>query len=108
MLYNGIYINCDNLIQIAAKLKKKIKDIDDCYKSIKNDIHQIDGSTEDWQGEDQKMFYEALESITKNYEQDIHKLTSIYNFLCKVIDDYDKRDETFGKDLERNNEELKM
>ena len=108
MTFNGIYINSDNLVQIAFKLKEKIKEIEDCYNTIDNEMKQIDGSTEEWQGDDQKVFYEALYSITQNYDQNLHKLTSIYNFLCKVIDDYDKRDETFGKDLERNNEELKM
>lgn len=108
MLINGIYINSDNLIQLAYKLKNKIKDIETTYNSITTNMKEIDGSNENWQGEDQKIFYETLEYVTDRYKNNVSKLTEIYNFLCKVINDYETRDENFGKDLERNAEDLDM
>ena len=108
MLYNGIYINSDNLIQIAYKLKNKIKEVAESYNDVVITMKEIDGSNENWQGEDQKLFYETLEYITKKYEGNMSKLTELYNFLCKVINDYENRDENFGKDLERNAGNLDM
>ena len=107
-LYHGIFINSDNLIQIAADLKAKIKEIETCYNSIKATTQELDGSSETWQGEDQKIYYAALKSLTDKYEGNISKLTEIYEFLCKIIDDYETRDENYGKDLDRNADNLDM
>ena len=108
MLCHSILINSDNLIQLAYQLKQKIRDIETCYNEVKTNMREIDGTNENWQGEDQKIFYETLTYLTNKYEKNIGKLTEIYNFLCKTIDNYEKRDETFGRDLDRNNDNLDM
>lgn len=107
-LYHGIFINSDNLIQIAADLKAKIKEIEACYNSITNATEEFDGSSETWQGEDQKIYFQAIRTLTNKYEGNISKLNEIYEFLCKIIDDYETRDENYGKDLDRNADNLDM
>ena len=108
MVYNGIYINSDNLIQLAYKIKNKIKELQSCYDSITTRMREIDGTTETWQGIEQKKYYDTLTYLTNKYALNINKMIEFYNFLCKVIIDYEKRDETFGKDLDRNAENLDM
>ena len=78
-----------------------------CVRSI-SEKSAIDGSNDNWQGEDQKKCYNTLSYVTSKYEKNIYKLTEIYNFLCKVIDDYEKRDETYGKDIDNNIDNLNM
>ena len=107
-LYHGIFINSDELIQIAYRLKNKIKDVENCYNSVKTEMKEIDGTTETWQGEDQKIYYHALEFLTNRYETNLGKLKEIYNFLLKIISDYETKDENFGKDLDRNADNLDM
>lgn len=107
-LYHGIFINSDNLINISEQLKGKINDIEKCYNSITSYMKEIDGTNENWQGKDQKTFYNALERLTNRYDSNMDKLKEIYNFLLKIIDDYETRDENFGKDLDRNANNLDM
>ena len=107
-LYHGIYINSDNLKNIADQLKSKINEIEKNYNSITSYMKEIDGTNDNWQGNDQKIFYGALESLTSRYEANMDKLNEIYDFLMKVIDDYETRDENFGRDLDRNADNLDM
>ena len=108
MLYNGIFLNYDNLVQIAAELKQKIDSIESCYRAVKEEMKEIDGTNNNWQGEDQKIFYEALENFTSKYDDNINKLNEIHKFLCTIIDNYKTRDENFEKDLDRNKDNLDM
>lgn len=108
MLYNGIYINYDGLVEVSSLLKQKINGIESCYNSIKEKIKDIDGTNNNWQGEDQKIFYEALLTLTNRYEDNINKLNEIYDFLQKIIDNYQTRDKTFEKDLDINENNLDM
>ena len=96
------------MTKVNMGIKNKIKEVAESYNDVVITMKEIDGSNENWQGEDQKLFYETLEYITKKYEGNMSKLTELYNFLCKVINDYENRDENFGKDLERNAGNLDM
>ena len=85
MLYNGIYLNYDNLIQLAYQLKIKIKEINSCYESIETNIKQIDGSNDNWQGEDQKEFYEIFDFVKGKFDKNVSKLIEIYKtYLGRV------------------------
>ena len=106
MLYKGIYINCDKLIEIAYNLKQKNIKIEECYNSIVEKL--VDGSTENWQCKSQEDYYKAMESLTDKYTKNVGKLTEIYNFLCKVISDYEQREETADKFINENADNFDM
>ena len=102
MRYNGIFLNIDALVDLAFKLGKKIEEISDCYDSVKTLERQIDGNNDNWKGDDQKEYYNTIQLVTGSYHYNVDKLIEIYDFLLKIIDDYETKDESFGKDTDRN------
>ncbi len=106
--YRDIYFDCEALEDIAAKLKEKIGAINNCYDEIKTRIKELSGVNDTWKGKDKESYYKALELITKKYDDNIKKLTEIYNFLVKTINDYRSRDRQFAKTLDDNSDNLDM
>lgn len=108
MIIDGIFINSDNLKQIATELKNKNKEIEDCYKEIKERAKIVDGTTENWQCKQQEKYYNTLTYITDRYEQSVSKLNEIYDFLCKIISDYEEHEEERDTHLNTNAENFDM
>ena len=107
-MYHGIYLNGDALERIAVELRTRIIDIYNCYKSIENKIETLSGANDIWQGREQIKFYNALKLISNKYEDNIKKLTEIYNFLLKLIELYREKDKQFGKKMDDNSDNFNM
>lgn len=108
MAKEGIFINYDNLIRLAYQLKIKIKEIEGCYISISGGTRDVDGTTEYWQGESQKDFYDSILLVTGKYQSNLKKLYEIYTFLCGIIDSYEKNEKELSAAIEKNIQNLGM
>ena len=102
----SMYVNVENLKAISEKLRNKIKEIDDCYTSIKTIVKDVDGTNDNWFGNEQKIFYNNYLNMSKEYPKNIEKLNEFYQFLCGVIKDYEERDKDISNDVDVNTDNL--
>lgn len=102
----SMYVNSENLRTISLKLKGKIKEIEDCYNDIDRIVKDIDGTNDNWFGNEQKIFYNNYMDMAKEYPKNIEKLNEFYQFLCGVISDYEERDKSISNDIDVNADNL--
>lgn len=100
----SIYMNSENLKSIANKLNEKINEIDKCYSDIRKGVKEIDGSNDNWKGNNQIKFYNYYFSISKNFPENIKKFNDFYNFLLNAINSYENRDKAIDKDIDNNSD----
>ena len=104
----SMYMNSNNLRGIAVELKNKIKELNDCYTSVNDRVKELDGSSDTWKGDKQKKFYDAYTLLSNEFPTNIEKFNEFYEFLCKVIEEYDKKDSGINKDIDVNVDNLDM
>jgi len=102
----GIFLNFENLLILRKEVENKIKEIKDCYDSIKKRLPIIDGTDDAYQGNDQRTFFDAFEMITDTYDINIKELEKIYKYLCDAIDSYEQTEIDTGRDIDKNEENL--
>ena len=105
---NGVLLNFDNLLILRDQVEKKIIDISSCYDSIKRKLPIIDGTNNAFQGEDQRIYYDAFEMITDTYEFNVDKLKEIHKYLCDAIDSYEEEEKGREKNIDKNSENLSV
>lgn len=108
MKYGSMFINSENLKEIALKFNEKIKELNDCYNSANQEARELDGSNDNWKGDKQKEFYLTYEQLSSKFPTNIEKFNEFYTFLCKVIKDYEEKDSSINKDVDINVDNLDM
>jgi len=98
----SMYMQSDDLKAISEKLKNKIKEIENCYTSINETAKNLDGSNENWFGDEQKLFWNKYTCINKKYPENIEKFNEFYDFLCMAIREYEESDRNISSDIDRN------
>lgn len=103
---DGMYINSDGLRNIIVRLRQKIDSIKQCYSDLNKIVRDLDGSNDNWQGDNQKKFYNIYTVLSSEYEPNVEKLEEFYEFLCKVVADYEKREKDSEKEIDDNEDNL--
>ena len=98
----SMYMQSEDLKAISLKLKNKIKEIENCYTSVNESAKKIDGTSDNWIGDEQKIFWNKYTYIHNKYPENIQKFNEFYDFLCKVISEYEERDKDISSDIEKN------
>ena len=103
---NGMYVNTTNLKAIIVQLREKIDSIKRCYDDMNNIVKDIDGSNDNWKGKNQQKFNNIYTIISSEYPEDVQKLEEFYSFLCKIVSDYEQRENDINKDIDNNEQNL--
>ena len=96
----------DNLKTIAAKLKNKIQEIEDCYNSINESAKNLDGTSDNWVGNEQRVFWNKYTEMYRKYPKNIEKFNEFYDFLVKTINEYDERESSINTAIDNNADNL--
>jgi uncharacterized protein YukE len=102
----SMYMESENLKAISLKLKNKIKEIENCYASINEAAKNLDGTSENWVGNEQRVFWNKYQEMYRQYPKNLEKLNEFYDFLCKTISDYEERDRSISNDIDVNADKL--
>ncbi len=98
----SMVMDTDVLKELASELNQKIMDIENCYSDIRKSVKDIDGSNDNWKGNNQMKFYNSYFELSKNFPENIKKLTDFYNFLVNTIKSYEERDKGLSQDIDSN------
>lgn len=98
----SMIMNSDNLKTVTQKINEKIRLIEDCYSDIRKNIKYIDGSNDNWKGNNQINFYNIYFNMSKKFPENIKKFNDFNNFLINVIKSYEERDKGISTDLDKN------
>lgn len=102
----SMLMNSDNLKTIANQLNQKIAAIENCYSEIRKCAKEIDGSNDNWKGDNQMKFYNYYFTISKSFPDNIKKFNDFYTFLVNAIKSYEERDNDISKDIDSNADNL--
>ena len=90
------------------EFRKKINELDDCYKEISNRIESLDGEKDSlWKSVHQKELYSYLKtSVTSTFSRRIDDWKTYREFLITVLQRYTDFDETYDKTIDENKSEF--
>lgn len=97
-----MYMNSENMKDLTTKLSNKISEMENCYSNVKKYIEQIDGSNDNWKGNNQVQFYNYALSLSKTFPENIEKFKEFHNFLVNTINSYEETDSKMNKDIDNN------
>lgn len=103
---NDILINEEELNKIITKVDAEIKNMENIYQELDNKLKEIDGSTETWSGNTQKVAYDNYLSISKQFPESINQMKSLRDFMKTALDNYVESDKSINKDINNNQEDL--
>lgn len=103
---NSMYMDSEKLRADSTNLKNKIKEIEECYKAIDDIVKNIDGTNDNWFGDEQKLFYDYYLKLSKEFPKNLEKFNEFHTFLCGVIEEYEERDNDISKDIDANADNL--
>lgn len=98
----SMFMNPDEMKTIASRLKDTINSIENCYSDIRKSVKEIDGSNDNWKGDNQMKFYNHYFLLSKNFPENMKKLNDFYTFLINVINSYENRDKDISNDIDKN------
>ena len=108
MSRESMYMNSDNMKAIASQLKEKIDQVESCYSNIRKSVKNIDGTNDNWKGDNQMKFYNYYFNLSKAFPENVKKLNDFYYFLVNTIKSYEERDKDIDKDIDNNADNLKV
>ncbi len=103
---NDILINEEELNKIITKVDAEIKNMENIYQELDNKLKEIDGSTETWTGNTQKIAYDKYLSISKQFPNSIEQMKSLKDFMKNALDNYVESDKSINKDINNNQDDL--
>lgn len=103
-----MYMNSENLKVFTSKLNQKINDIETCYSEIKKYIGQIDGSNDNWKGNNQTKFYDYALLLSKEFPANVEKFKEFHTFLVNTINEYEETDSDISSDIDKNTENFNV
>lgn len=104
MSRDSMYMETNNMKLLADKLNKDIVALKDIYESINTRMKEIDGSSDAWNGENQKLFFDTFSTSLNKYPKNIEKLEDFHKFLVNTINDYETRDSDINKEIENGDD----
>ena len=102
----SMYMQSENLRSISVKLRNKINEIEECYNNINEIAKNLDGTSDNWVGDEQKIFWTKYLEINKEYPKNLEKFNEFYDFLCGVIREYEEKDKNISSDIDVNADNL--
>lgn len=99
---SSMYMNSENMKALTEKLNGKIQEIETCYENINKYLSQIDGSNDNWKGNNQVLFYEHAMSLSKAFPGNVEKFKDFHAFLVNTINSYEETESDMNKDIDAN------
>ena len=97
-----MYMNSENMKALATELNNKIIEMENCYSNVEKYIEQIDGSNDNWKGNNQVQFYNYVSLLAKEFPENIEKFKEFHKFLVNTINSYEETDSDMNKDIDNN------
>ena len=102
MSNQSMFMNSDNLKALANQLNTKINAIESCYSEIRKSVKEIDGTNDNWKGNNQMKFYNYYFNLSKNFPENVKRLNDFHTFLLNAIKSYEERDKDISTDIDNN------
>lgn len=95
-------MNSENMKALTEKLNGKISEIETCYENIEKYMAQIDGSNDNWKGNNQLQFYNYAMLLLKAFPGNVDKFKDFHRFLTNTINSYEQTERDMNKDIDNN------
>ena len=105
---SNMYMDTENMDVLSISIQKKIKQISDIQKQIKDKLDQIDGINNIWKGKNASSFIELYKKVVDDFGPTITEFDNYNLFLISAIENYENIEKNINKDLEKNAENLEI
>lgn len=105
---SNMYMDTENMDVLSISIQKKIKQISDIQKQIKDKLVKIDGNNNIWKGKNANTFVELYKKVVDDFGPTITELDNYNLFLISTIENYETIENNINRDLEKNAENLEI
>lgn len=98
----SMYMNSENMKALTDRLNGKIQEIEACYEKVNKYLSQIDGSNDNWKGNNQAKFYDYAMLLSKAFPTNVEKFKDFHTFLVNTVNSYEETERDMNKDIDNN------
>ena len=105
---SNIVIKEDEFRSIINDLDKEITNLENTYNDIKVRGQKLDGTSDMWKSETQKVVYDYYKSVSDKFPNNIERFKSLSDYLKTTLNNYIEGEKSINKDVDNNASELNI